>query len=150
MSTQYDLKKILPHDPPMILIDDVVEMDIENKTLTSMVKITDDKIFYDKTINGISPVVGIEFMAQTIGCYSYFSKKIEKPEIGFLLGARLYNNALECFKKDEIYKIKVTEAYSEYEIVAFDCIIYDNNNEECASSTINVYQNEDSLKILTE
>lgn len=148
MTPEYDLKKVLPHKPPMILIDDVVEIDLPDKSLTSIVKITEDKVFFDKTINGISPTVGIEFMAQTIGCYSYFCKNIEEPEIGFLLGARLYKTGLERFDKDETYTIKVREVSSEYEIRVFDCIIYNSSNEECVSSTLNVYQNEETAKML--
>ena len=51
----------------MILIDDVVEYNKEELTLTSIVTITEDSLFYDSTIQGISASVGIEYMAQTIG-----------------------------------------------------------------------------------
>ncbi len=148
MARYHDLTKILPHNYPMILIDEVIYVDLPNKSLTATVTITEDKVFYDETIQGISPLVGIEFMAQTIGCYSYFKRKLPEPEIGFLLGTRSYTNALEYFKKDETYTIKVFEVYSEDKIVAFDCIIYDNKNEECANATINAYQSDDAKQLL--
>ena len=56
----------LPHSTPMVLIDDVLNVDMENQIVKASVKIHKDKIFFDKEINGISPLVGIEFMAQTI------------------------------------------------------------------------------------
>ena len=34
-------------------------------------------IFFDKSINGIDSVIGIEYMAQTIGCYAYLRKQLE-------------------------------------------------------------------------
>ena len=38
--SNYDLSKILPHNPPMILIDDILNYDLTQKTLTAIVKIT--------------------------------------------------------------------------------------------------------------
>ena len=138
--SNYDLTKILPHKPPMILIDDILDYNLEEKTLTAIVKITEDKLFFDKLNNGISSIAGIEFMAQTIGCYAYFRNNCKPPKIGFLLGSRLFNNALSLFKNGEIYKIKVNEIFSDNQIVAFDCIMYNMQDEEIASATINVYQ----------
>lgn len=46
----------------------------------------------------MSPLAGIEFMAQTIGCYAYYKAGQTIPKIGFLLGTRLYENSLEKFE----------------------------------------------------
>lgn len=135
----YDLTKILPHKPPMILLDDILEIDIENNKLTSMFKIYPQKVFYEKD-KGINTLVGIEFMAQTIGCYAYFKNNCKDPKPGLLLGTRLFNNKIGYFKEGEEYKVTVYEIFTDNEIVAFDCIIYDNENEEIASATINAYQ----------
>ncbi len=145
--TNYDLTKILPHKPPMILIDDVLEYDLEEKTLTSIVDITEDKLFFDKTQNGITPLAGIEFMAQTIGCYAYFKSNCRPPKIGFLLGSRLYNNAVSLFECGKSYTVKVKEIFTDSQIVAFDCIIFD-NGDEIASATINVYQSDDARELI--
>ena len=142
------LEKILPHKKPMILIDDVVEYNKEELTLTSIVTITEDSLFYDSTIQGISSIVGIEYMAQTIGCYAFYRRQQEKPQIGFLLGTRLYNNKLDKFKLGETYTIKVKEFYFEDDIVTFECFIFDQNNEEVASATINTYQNDNMEEML--
>ena len=66
--TNYDMTKVLPHKPPMILIDDVLEYNIEERSVSAIVNINEDKLFFDKSINGVHSTVGIEFMAQTIGC----------------------------------------------------------------------------------
>ena len=87
---EYNLEKILPHNPPMILIDTLDEVCIDEGYVCSSVTISDDKIFYDSTIDGMDSFVGIEFMAQTIGCFSYFKYKKDEPKIGFLLGTRSY------------------------------------------------------------
>ena len=164
----------LPHSTPMVLIDDVLNVDMENQIVKASVKIHKDKIFFDKEINGISPLVGIEFMAQTIGCYAYFkanhkifgsniknltkeafSQIEKKPSIGFLLGTRLYENSLEKFENEKTYIITAQEIYGDDELVSFECLIYnekeDNNPENyIAKATINAFQPNDVKKYIKE
>ncbi len=139
---------ILPHNKPMVLIDGILEINFEQNTLVSYVEISEDKIFFDKSINGISPLVGIEFMAQTIGCFGYLKKKQETPQIGFLLGTRVYNNVLEKFENGKKYTIKVHELYTDKDLTSFDCIIYNEEDKECQSATVNVYQGDDAINML--
>ncbi len=148
--SNYDLSKILPHSYPMILINDVLDYNLEEKWLVSEVVIDDSSLFFDKSINGISSTVGIEFMAQSIGCYAYFKNKCATPKIGFLLGSRLYNTSVDVFPLGERYTLKVNEIFTDEQIVAFDCIMYDKDNEEVASATINVYQSDDIEGFLNE
>lgn len=145
MINKKQLEKILPHKQPMILIDSIADYSIEQGWLKSIVTITKDSMFYDPTINGVSSAVGIEYMAQTIGCYAFLKSEYEEPLIGFLLGTRLYNNKLKVFKENETLEIFVKEVFSGNEISSFDCIIY-NQEEEIASATINVYQSENIEK----
>lgn len=140
------LEKILPHKQPMILIDDLLGYSIEDGWLRSVITITKESMFYDSTIEGVSSIVGIEYMAQTIGCYAFLKSKREEPLVGFLLGTRLYNNMLEVYKEGETFEILVKEIFSGNDIVSFDCIIYNQENEEVASATVNVYQSEDIEK----
>lgn len=63
-----DIAEILPHKPPMLLLDDIVEIDLNKKYVKTSFKVTDKNIFFDKSVNGIPSICGIEFMAQTIGC----------------------------------------------------------------------------------
>ena len=164
----------LPHSTPMVLINDVLNVDMENQIVKASVKIHKDKIFFDKEINGISPLVGIEFMAQTIGCYAYFkanhknfgsniknlTKKAfsqieKKPSIGFLLGTRLYENSLEKFENEKTYIITAQEIYGDDELVSFECLIYnekeDNNPKNyIAKATINAFQPNDVEKYIKE
>lgn len=142
------LEKILPHKKPMILIDDIKAYSIEDNWLESIVTIRENSMFYDKNIEGISSIVGIEYMAQTIGCYAYIKRKQEKPRIGFLLGTRLYNNSVEKFDLNKTYTIKVTEVFTDNSLFSFDCFIFDENEEEIASAMINVYQSENSDEVL--
>ena len=142
MDNKKYLATVLPHEEPMILIDDIIGYSIEEKWLKTCVTIRADSLFFDKTLDGVDSVVGIEYMAQTIGCYAYFRKKLSEPKIGFLLGTRLYNNAIKTFELGKTYYILVKEVFVA-EIYSFECLIYNEKEEEVASATINVYQNED-------
>ena len=141
MNNKKYLATILPLKEPMILLDDIVDYSLDERWLRTCVTITKDCIFYDKNIEGVDSVLGIELMAQTIGCYAYFRKKLDEPKIGFLLGTRLYNNAIEKFELNKTYFIKVLEVFVA-EIYSFECFIYNDKDEEIASATINVYQDE--------
>ena len=144
---KYDLEKILPHNHPMILIDDIVEMNIDEKNLVAKVIINEYKLFFDKTLNGVPYLTGIEFMAQTIGCYAYFRAQRTEPKLGFLLGTRSYKSNIEKFENGRTYSIKVSEIYGDSELVSFDCLIY-NEDEECARAVINAYQPENAEEYL--
>ena len=143
----YDLAKILPHKPPMILLDEIVEVDIENNKLTSSFKVYPDKVFFEKN-RGINSLTGIEFMAQTIGAYAYFKNNCAEPKPGLLLGTRLYNNKIPYFKEGEEYKVTVHEIFTDNQIAVFDCLIYDKNRDEIASATVNTYQGNNIEELL--
>ena len=134
----YDLTKILPHKAPMILLDDILDINLDEHTLTSEFSVYPEKIFYEKG-KGINSLCGIEFMAQTIACYSYFKNGCKEPKPGLLLGTRLFNNKVEYFEEGKAYQVKVHEVFTDNEIVVFDCLIYDNGNE-IASASINAYE----------
>ena len=147
MNRKYNLEKILPHKEPMILLDDILEIDLEKNSLISTFGVYPEKFFYEEN-KGISSLVGIEFMAQTIGCYSYFKNGCKNPKPGLLLGSRLYNNKIDYFVEGINYKVKTHEVFSDNEIVVFDCLIYDNEDNEVLSAAVNVYQGENIEELL--
>ena len=146
------LENVLPHDRPMILIDEILEIDMDKKFVKTSVTIHEDKIFFDKAINGISPLAGIEFMAQTIGCYSYYKNGQQIPQIGFLLGTRLYENSLDKFENGKTYTMTAQELYGDNELVSFECLIYNNNESSLpvAKAVINAFQPADAQEYIKE
>ncbi len=135
-----DLEKILPHKKPMILIDDIVDYSIEDDYIKSCVTINKDSMFYDDTIEGVSSCVGIEYMAQTIGCFAFLKDNLKEPKPGFLLGSRLYDIKADRFLSDKKYYITAKRIFSEENIVSFECTINSEQEEEIAAATLNVYQ----------
>lgn len=145
----------LPHSEPMVLIDKLIDVDMKKQIVKTSVTIHKDKIFFDKDINGVSPLVGIEFMAQTIGCYAFYKAKMSIPKIGFLLGARLYENSLEKFENGKTYIITAREVYGDSELVSFECLIYNegedgDESKYIAKATINAFQPKDVEKYIRE
>lgn len=145
----------LPHSEPMVLIDKLIDVDMKKQIVKTSVTIHKDKIFFDKDINGVSPLVGIEFMAQTIGCYAFYKAKMSIPKIGFLLGARLYENSLEKFENGKTYIITAREVYGDSELVSFECLIYNEGEDGdesryIAKATINAFQPKDVEKYIGE
>ena len=145
----------LPHSEPMVLIDKLIDVDMKKQIVKTSVTIHKDKIFFDKDINGVSPLVGIEFMAQTIGCYAFYKAKMSIPKIGFLLGARLYENFLEKFENGKTYIITAREVYGDSELVSFECLIYNegedgDESKYIAKATINAFQPKDVEKYIGE
>lgn len=145
----------LPHSEPMVLIDKLIDVDMKKLIVKTSVTIHKDKIFFDKDINGVSPLVGIEFMAQTIGCYAFYKAKMSIPKIGFLLGARLYENSLEKFENGKTYIITAREVYGDSELVSFECLIYNegedgDESKYIAKATINAFQPKDVEKYIGE
>ena len=145
----------LPHSEPMVLIDKLIDVDMKKQIVKTSVTIHKDKIFFDKDINGVSPLVGIEFMAQTIGCYAFYKAKMSIPKIGFLLGARLYENSLEKFENGKTYIITAREVYGDSELVSFECLIYNegedgDESKYIAKATINAFQPKDVEKYIGE
>lgn len=151
LSKKYDLEKILPHNHPMILIDDIVEINLKDEYIISKVTISENNMFFDKELGGISYITGIEYMAQTIGCYAYFKRGDEDAKIGFLLGTRSYKSNIEKFEVGKTYYIKAKEIFSDNQLVSFECLIYDNEyTKECAKAVVNVYQPDDASEFLAE
>lgn len=145
----------LPHSESMVLIDKLIDVDMKKQVVKTSVTIHKDKIFFDKDINGVSPLVGIEFMAQTIGCYAFYKAKMSIPKIGFLLGARLYENSLEKFENGKTYIITAREVYGDSELVSFECLIYNegedgDESKYIAKATINAFQPKDVEKYIGE
>ncbi len=144
---KYDLEKILPHNHPMILIDDIEEINLQEDYIVANVVIKEDNVFFEKELNGVSYLLGIEFMAQTIAAYTHFKNKNVTPKIGFLLGTRSYKCSIDKFENAHKYTVKAKEIFCDDELVSFECLIY-NSGVECAKATINAYQPQDATEYL--
>ena len=96
MKEDFRILDVVPHQPPMSLLD-AVESYSDN-TLVSSLTIKEDSLFYEEL--GVPAWVGLEYMGQTIAAYAGVKARKEgKPvKIGFLVSCRRYESPESHFK----------------------------------------------------
>ena len=141
-----DIRSLLPHAGPMVLLDRVVSTDAES--LCAEVEIRSGGLFC--TPEGIGGWIGIEYMAQAIGAYAGYDASLrgEPVKIGFLLGARRYECSRPFFALGSVLKIHVRRLLvSDSGLASFDCRIEDGDGE-VATATLTVFQPADINEFL--
>lgn len=141
-----NIRDLLPHSGPMVLLDHVVAADDES--LCAAVQVREDSLFYvDGAVGGW---VGLEYMAQAIGAFAgYHARLSGKPvRIGYLLGTRHYECKQPRFALGSCLKIHVKRVLqSEEGLAAFDCRI-DDESGPIARGNLTVYQSADHEELL--
>jgi predicted hotdog family 3-hydroxylacyl-ACP dehydratase len=140
---------LLPHEPPMVLVDGVENYDLQKRIITTSFCVSSESIFYDKSIDAVPAWVGIEYMAQSLGVLDGLCGREAglPPQMGFLLGSRSYNMHITSFKPDEKYLVQVTENFSDNEIGNYSCKIIC-NEELCVDAEVTVYKPSDPTKFI--
>ena len=133
-----DIRDLLPHSGPMVLLDRVVAADDES--LCAEVRVRADSLFY--VDGGIGGWVGLEYMAQAIGAYAGYRARLrgEPVRIGYLLGTRHYECKKPIFVLGSLLKIYVKRMFQSDEgLASFDCHIEDDKGT-LASANLTVFQ----------
>ncbi len=88
MSSSADIRDLLPHDQPMILLDGIDE--VSEHGLTARVDIGPQSLFAEQ--QGVPAWVGLEYMGQAIAAYAGVrARRTGTPvQIGFLVSTRRY------------------------------------------------------------
>ena len=119
-----DVRTLVPHAGPMVLIDRAISADEEN--LCAEVRIRPESLF---CVNGaVGSWVGIEYMAQAIGAWAGYTARLrgEPVKPGFLLGTRRYECVRPCFLIGTLLRIYVRRLLQEANgLASFECRIED-------------------------
>ena len=119
-----DIRTLVPHAGPMVLIDRAISADEEN--LCAEVRIRPESLF---CVNGaVGSWVGIEYMAQAIGAWAGYTARLrgEPVKPGFLLGTRRYECVRPCFLIGTLLRIYVRRLLQEANgLASFECRIED-------------------------
>lgn len=137
----------LPHRPPMVLIDELLEAGDDYAISRLLVK--EDTPFI--TAQGLPAWAGIELMAQTVSLFAGVRGKRHglPPKIGFLLGTRRYHSSCCFFPLHSELIIHAKELYfGEAKLGVFECQI--NCAAGQATAKLNVYEPDDLQHILKE
>jgi len=138
-----DIRSLLPHAGPMVLLDRVVSVDEES--LCAEVRIRADSMFCNG--GGVGAWVGLEYMAQAIAAYAGYGARLrgEPVRIGFLLGSRRYECRRSVFPVGSVLTVSVRVLHDSNRLAAFECRI-DDREGELATANVTVFQPPDAGK----
>ncbi len=131
------LDNVLPQQPPMRLLDAVIE--VNHELAHCKTTITKENIFYHSDAEGIYAWVGMELMAQTAAVFASHQGKGDMPAMGFLLSVRKFSSDRPIFKLGETLEILAKKIYLEDNIGCFDCTIK-LNHQVVATGKLNAFQ----------
>lgn len=138
-----DIQDVIPHRPPMRLIDSLHSQAAMQVTTTAGVN--EQSLFYDAAVNGVPAWVGLEYMAQTaavwIGLRDH--QQGRTPEPAFLVSARQYQAHEPVFPLGSHFYIEVTVKLMDANIVSFVGKIYDDSGKNWADALFTAFRPDD-------
>lgn len=138
MRPSFSVLDLIPHRPPMVLIDEILDFNAETRSLTAAVDVK-------KEWQG--NYVAIEYMAQTAAALAGYFDKLENAEKparpGFLLGTRRLTLDLERFEVGKRYLVKAVNEFADSNSAAFTCTIEDSSGTVVATATLNAFRPDD-------
>ena len=144
---RYTITELLPHRPPMVLLDRVIDFDAVS--LTASVTIARSSMF---CAGGSVPShIALEYMAQACAAHAgtLALETGEAVRIGFLLGTRDFVCMVPGFSVGEQLDITATLIFDDARIGAYDCRIAI-GDRVVAKARLNVYQPEPTETALPE
>lgn len=133
-----NLDEYLPHDPPMVLVDRIVQFDPQSITVACQIKES-----YPFATELLGSWIGLEFMAQAAGVHAglYLDKKSPKDNIGFLVGTRSYISHVPEFIAGSWVEVSLTKEFSsDNGISAVNGKIFDAEKNLLCEAIFTLYQ----------
>ena len=133
----YAMVDLLPHEPPMILLDRVVAHDED--FIHATVTIRKGAPFFAD--GEIPSYIALEYMAQAVGAWNGLQARQhhKKPKLGFLIGSRRLTLDIPSFKEGLALDVYGQAVYKDKEMASFDCWI-EVQGQRVVSAALNVFQ----------
>ena len=135
------LYELVPHRPPMLLINEVVAVDARSSSARVMI---DSQASFYQAGAGVPTWIGLEYMGQTAALIAGYQLKhgLVEPHLGFLLGTRHYQTQLDYFAENSTLRVSCQEkALVGDSLATFDCsICYDGQADNLATATLSVFR----------
>ena len=147
MKAALAIRDLIPHDSPMVLLDDVEE--VRATGLTASVTITADSLFAEP--DGVPAWVGLEYMGQAIAAHAGARARSdgEPVRIGFLVSTRRYEPGCAYFPLGATLAISVEAVtVGTTGLQVFECSI--RGPGIAASANLNVYMPENIEEFMQE
>ena len=149
---QFSFEDLLPHRPPMVLLDGVESFDAAAMRLVARVTIRDDQLFYAE--DGVPNWVAIEYMAQAAAALVGVHDKHLAPDRpvrpGLMLGTRRLDLRLARFEAGKTYRVVAENVFNDADAASFACRIEDEAGETVAAATLNAYRPPDMEQFMKE
>lgn len=138
MTTFPPIAQLVPHKPPMLLLDRVVAY--SGDVVTCEVEIRPDSPFVHEEL-GVPGIVGLEYMAQCIAVYAGLSAhaKGEGARIGFLLGSRDVRIDADVFPIGDRLAVEARRSWGENDLGSFACEVR-RGDDVLVRGNLTVYQ----------
>lgn len=133
-----DIRSLVPHAGPMVLLDRVISVDEDS--LCAEVGIRSDTLFCGP--DGVGAWIGIEYMAQAIAAWAGYTAHLrgEPVKLGFLLGTKRYECSRPIFVLGSVLRVHVQRVFqNENGLGSFECRI-DDTQGRLATATVTVFQ----------
>ncbi|HEY3452072.1 MAG TPA: hypothetical protein VGK67_37275 [Myxococcales bacterium] len=132
--------ELLPHTPPMILIDEVVEYAFPHAAVR--LKIRPDSMFVED--GKVPALVALEYMAQALGIIvGYQSLARGEPiRIGFLLGTRELSLEIDHFDVGDELLAEADHLFGDRVLGSFKCTV-SRRGQVVASAQVNAFRSDD-------
>ena len=133
----WSVTELLPHRPPMLLLDEVLGFDAEQVQASHTITATAPFL----EAEGVPGHIGIEYMAQACGAWAGIRARQAGglPRIGFLLGARGCRLYRAWFRPGEQLLVSVRLIFQDSTLAGFTGRI-DIGGERVAESSLTVYE----------
>ena len=147
-----DVADVVPHRPPMLLIDSVVDFNAEEKRVSVRARTGAESPFYDGI--GVPGWAAIEYMAQAAATLAGLSDRAsapcKKPRPGLLLGTRRLSLHVDRFDVGKNYLISAACTLEDSDAAVFQCEMADADGRVAASASLNAYRPPDMHAFLAE
>lgn len=135
--SSYRLEDVLPHRPPMVLLDEIVSVDEKDRSLVATATARGE---WSENWSAI------ELMAQAAaalaGVFDRASGSDRPARPGLLLGTRRITFAVPSFEVGRKYTVTARDVFSDAESASFECTVRD-GDAVLASAVLNAYRPSD-------
>ena len=140
------LRDLVPHRPPMLLLDELVSSDDEHTVCA--VTIRPDSMFAEA--GRVPAWVALEYCAQCVAVFAGLRARSrgEPPRLGLLVAARDLTLEVDAFEQGDVLQVSVRSVFGESRVGRFECEVR-RAGIAVANATLSVYQ-PDNLDVVPE
>jgi predicted hotdog family 3-hydroxylacyl-ACP dehydratase len=134
--------ELVPHRPPMLLIDSLIEAGEDYSICTASIRL--DSVFLGD--EGVPAITGIEYMAQAVAAHGGYLDRLkgEAVKVGFLLGSPSFKTHVDVLPLGSLLRIHVKKDWGDDQMMRFCCKLFNDLDDQLwQECDMNVYQPND-------